>query len=175
MKTIFAGVFALAAYGLAGAVPAQAHDWAYYNNILFAYAGCYPKDLFTGQGESDSSDGQVFTAAGGAQIIMYGAYSLDDVGPNTLRDEMKSDEAQLLGAAAPKPGLQVLKANSFTFSDYKGDDIVYERTLLRDDAFLTLLITYPKAQRDLYDPLIAPMVKCFVALPPPTVGPNTGK
>jgi hypothetical protein len=169
MKAVCKGLCLLAVL-VAAALPAWAdgHAWADYNNIKYAYAGCYPKGIFTGQGESDAGDGQAFIAADGANITMYGAYGTDG-----LRDEMTADKTYFFGAAG-RPTLQVLKPGYFIFSGYKGEDIVYEKKILSGDVFVTFSITYPKAHRALYDPLIAPMLKCLELLPPP-VPAATGK
>jgi hypothetical protein len=147
-----------------GAAGAQTLMWSNYANVRYAFSGCYPGNLFSGQGESDDGDGQAFSAADGAKILMYGAYVMPDPPDDNLHDELALDEASELGASG-KAVLQRLKPDYFAFSGYSGNQIVYEKTLLSDDKFITFLFTYPTARRALYDPLIAPMLRCFKTLP----------
>lgn len=147
-----------------GAARAEGGAWPTYYNVKYAFSGCYPGNLFTGKGESDSGDGQEFTSADGAKIDMFGAYVMDDPPLDNLHDEMAEDERNYLGASG-KPVLQRLKPDYFAFSGYAGNQIVYEKMLLGNDKFLTFVFTYPTAKRALYDPLIAPMLRCFTAQP----------
>lgn len=147
-----------------GAAGAESGAWSNYNNVRYAFSGCYPSNLFFRQGESEDGGGQEFTSADGAKIYMFGTYVMPDPPLDNLHDEMSADEAFYLGAAG-KPVLQRLKADYFAFSGFAGSQIVYEKTLLSDDKFITFVFTYPTAKRTLYDPLIAPMLRCFTALP----------
>ncbi len=95
---------------------------------------------------------------------MYGAYVMPNPPYDNLRDDLVQDETNELGASV-KAVLQRLKPDYFAFSGYARSDIVYEKTLLSGDEFITFLFTYPTANRALYDPLIGPMLRCFTALP----------
>jgi hypothetical protein len=46
-----------------GAAGAESGGWPSYDNVRYAFSGCYPSNLFSGQGESADGDGQAFTAA----------------------------------------------------------------------------------------------------------------
>ncbi len=143
----------------AGSALADQPGWNSYSNANYGYTGCYPAALFTGQGESDDGDGQTFISPDGAKIWMYGSYRAELPNP-TLHGSMREDESAELGTTN-KPDLQVIKPDHFVFSGHQNANIVHEKTILRGETFITLLITYPTAKRTIYDPLIGPMMKCF--------------
>ncbi len=119
--------------------------WLTYSNANYAFSGCYPGTLFTAQGESADGAGQKSTAAGGAALFMFGNYVMPDPPLDNLHDEMARDEAFYLGKHGT-PVLERLKPDYFVFSGYAGSQIVYEKTLLREDRFITLPLHLPKGE-----------------------------
>jgi hypothetical protein len=59
------------------ASPALSQDWDFYANSRFGYVIDIPPG-FSGEGEADNGDGQIFNSADGTQLLrVYGANSLD--------------------------------------------------------------------------------------------------
>ena len=57
--------------------PALSQDWGFYMNARFGYVIDIPPG-YSGEGEADNGDGQIFNADDGTQLLrVYGANALD--------------------------------------------------------------------------------------------------
>ena len=134
-------------------------SWATYNNIRFAYGGCYPKYLLKPQGESPNGDGQRFASSDGAVALMYGSYNLEG---KSLLDVLTTNRALLFGSNV-KVIYKVIRKSYVVLSGFSEKLIIYEKVLSHDDRLLTLRLTYNQQLRREYDPIAADMSACFHA------------
>ncbi|MHC1790601.1 hypothetical protein [Solidesulfovibrio sp.] len=126
-----------------------------YYNAKYRYRIAYPEAVFTPQGESDAGDGQRFLAAGGrARLLVYGAF-------NALGTTLDQEYREALGQAGRTVTYQVLRKDWFVVSGLARDDIFYRKTILADDIFRTVELTYPRALKATFDPLVAGIVQSF--------------
>lgn len=126
-----------------------------YYNAKYRYRIAYPESVFTPQGESDAGDGQRFLAAAGqARLIVYGAF-------NVLGTTLDQEYREALAQPGRTVTYQVLRKDWFVVSGLEGDDIFYRKTILADDIFRTFALTYPRALKATFDPLVAGILQSF--------------
>ncbi|MEE3626110.1 hypothetical protein UCD39_19350 [Nitrospirillum sp. BR 11752] len=128
-----------------GATAADGYDS--YTNARFDYTICYPR-AFTAQREADNGDGRAFKAAGGGELLAFGAYNIRNMTPRQGLDEAVAD--------LKKDGFDIrytaLKQSWFVVSGAgtvgkHADRIVYQRTLFKGDTVITARLTYPAPRR----------------------------
>jgi hypothetical protein len=142
------------------------NDLQVYCNDRFGFCVQYPK-TFTGQGEAENGDGQIFfTHDKTAEIRAYGMLMLEDVN-ETIEEEYAS------AARSLQVSYKVVKSDWFIVSGLdKTGKIVYRKTAkkkiryMREDeantiAYQTLMITYPKEQQGLYGNYCKEIAKSF--------------
>ncbi len=137
------------------------YTWVTYGNTRFGFSISYPADLFTPNAPPANNDGRSFRALrGGAQLIVYGGFSFEDwtkIGQYKvyLQD---SDRYQSIT-------YERVKRNWLVLSGYRGGDIYYEKHILscNNRVMNAFEITYPKAEANIYSPLISDFVKSFRA------------
>jgi hypothetical protein len=142
------------------AIPAGARagqpDQATYANSKYGYAITYPAGVFAPQGEADSGDGQVFLSRDGqAELRVFAAFNVLD---ETLEASYRS--------ALASPGLtatyRMRRLGWYVVSGYQDGRVHYQKTILAQDTFFTLLLTYAPAAKAVYDPLVGTLVQGFV-------------
>ncbi|TWB41945.1 hypothetical protein [Nitrospirillum pindoramense] len=149
----------VASLATGGAAAADGYDS--YTNSRFDYTICYPR-AFTPQREADNGDGRAFKAAGGAELLAFGAYNVRSVTARQGLDEAVAD--------LKKDGFDVrytaLKQTWFVVSGAgtvgkDADRIVYQRTLFKGDTVVTARLTYPAPQAAAYAPFIKELGRCL--------------
>ncbi len=142
-----------AALFIPGPARAGAGD-AVYANARFGYSLTYPADLFTPGPESENGDGRTFDGPDGARLLVFASH-------NALGSTVAAafDEERLA------PGLEVTysvkKKDWFVVSGVKDGMIVYRKSILKDDVWHTLELTYPYGLKARIDPLVEGIVSSF--------------
>jgi hypothetical protein len=148
-----------------GSTAIQPAGWAVYANIRYGYQVCYPPRVLRPQGESDNSDGQVFSAPDGGELRVYGT---NNVMNDTLAASLRETGSRLSGPHG-RVTYRVLRA---TWGVVSGEDglghVFYAKTVMRRDQFLAFELTYPRAQAAAYGSIAAAVSQCFA------VGPRGG-
>jgi hypothetical protein len=136
-------------------VTAHAADQiAYYNNVRFGYAIAYPPTLLAPQPEADNGDGLAFKAKHGtARFLVYGRYNVLDESPGAIAESAEAD------CPAHRADYRVTKRTVVAISCANATDIIYQKTLIRGDVLTTLSAKYPKAERKVWDSVVARMAQ----------------
>ncbi len=134
---------------------AAGQHWATYANPRFGTTADYPADLFTVQDPSpENGDGASFrTADGRAQLSIYGAYNVENDTPQSY--VAKIDE--LKGATYKR-----VSSVFYAVSGASGADIYYDRCNFppgNDDILNCFHITYPAAEKAVWDPIVTRISK----------------
>ncbi|HET6418690.1 MAG TPA: hypothetical protein VFG19_00950 [Geobacteraceae bacterium] len=136
-----------------------------YVNARFDYEISYPAGILVPQGEADNGDGQKFISGDGKTIMLAYGYnnSLDYTLKSLFHDETGKNPAN------PKRKItyKLMKKNHFVLSGIDGSTIFYEKVVYKedDDQFVHFEITYPKAQKQFYDPIVTEISKSIKILP----------
>lgn len=142
--------------------PGSQHTWKVYTNVRFNYSICYPADLLVPQGEPEDADGQKFVAADGGVLLVYGSYPLEG---QTLTSTLDDIGQRLMGASG-KVTYRVLRASWGVVSGSDAQTLFYSKTLVRGGVFKTFELTYPAAQKTIYDPIASRLNSCFANTTP---------
>jgi hypothetical protein len=136
-------------------VAAHAADQiAYYNNVRFGYAIAYPSSLLVPQPEADNGDGLAFKAKHGtAHFLVYGGYNALDDSPGAIAESAEAD------CPAHRADYRVTKRTVVAISCANATDIIYQKTLIRGDVLTTLSARYPRAERKMWDSVVARMAQ----------------
>jgi hypothetical protein len=125
-----------------------------YSNARFGYTISYPAQLEP-QGEADNGDGQVFRNED-AELRVWGSN-------NALGRTLKQEYNAQLKEYGRGVTYKTLLKNGFVISGKKGGKIFYQKTIFRDDQFLTFTFYYKESKRKTYDPVTARIAKSFGA------------
>jgi hypothetical protein len=125
-----------------------------YNNARFGYSIAYPADLLAPQGEAPNADGQVFTSDE-AEMRVYGSNML-------LHETLQKEFNAVVGQrGAENVTYKIYRKNFFVVSGAADGRIFYQKTMAKKGSFITFLIEYDEAKKDVYDKAVAQMVKTF--------------
>ncbi len=133
--------------------------WKTYHNARFGYRLSYPASLIP-QGEPDNGDGQRFISPNAeTKLLVYGSNNVLD---ETIAARFTQEQR---GSTEGNRGRVVTyakrKANGYVVSGYEKRNIFYRKCYLVDDHFVTFEITYPKAERAVWDSVITRIGKEF--------------
>lgn len=146
MKFHFLLIIALAATGL-GAADAQ-DVYRTYRNARFGTVVRYPANLVAPRPESENSGGgKFFSPDGQTELTIYARR-------NALRRSARGEMGRAIADWKADGGRLTYYRNAsswFVLSGYLGEDIFYEKTLLRNGVFHTLIWQYPKIQKKRLD------------------------
>ena len=136
-------------------------DWATYTNAQFGYALCYPADLLIPQREADNGDGRTFKGKNGAEMRVWGNNNALDT---TL--EKKMDRASMWVSdpdprAYPTINYRKLFDGYYIATGHSRSEDSFEKTYLKDGAFLTVQIRYPQSHAKLWKPIVRRIAQCF--------------
>lgn len=136
---------------------ASASGWRPYLNGRFGFGMEYPDALMRAQPEADNGDGRHFLARRGhADASAWGGYNALEQTPAQMADDTQRECAG--GRAAYRA---VWRDGAVVSCPLAGGRVLYKRTWLRRDVESTLRITYPAAERAVWDPVIARMSRTF--------------
>jgi len=129
-----------------------------YVNARFGYAIAYPPALLVPQPEAGNGDGRIFAPRNGrGDFRVYGHFILGEQGIDDTPAAMANDAAkQCPGGRA---AYRVAKPNLIAVSCETPRGIFYEKTVIRKDVAATFWAVYPKADRALWDPVVAAMAR----------------
>jgi hypothetical protein len=141
--------------------PTQAQDfYRTYRNARFGTLVQYPASLLVPQPESDNGDGRRFVSRD--EQIELSTFAFFNIKQRTSSGEMnrairdwRRDGARIT--------YQKAGSDWFVLSGYVGDDIFYEKTLLRGSVFHSLIWQYPKTLRRRLDAPVTRSVRTFGA------------
>jgi hypothetical protein len=140
------------------ATPAFAADWGHYVNIRYGFAADVPPG-FAGQGESDNSDGQVFTTPT-AELRVFGANILSSDFEAEVREREAADTA-----AGWVLTYKVSTPSAASWSGQQGSRILYARAiaLCGGTQIGVLQLTYMRADLAAYNSVVDRLVRAFRA------------
>lgn len=155
---VFLPVFA-AASTFASSVQA-ADSYRFYTNARFGYRVQYPSNLVAPLPESTNRDGRKFRSRDGKIVLT--TYGSNNVSGRTLRTEL-ARSVRDWRADGGRVTLQRATSRWFVVSGFVGNDIFYEKTVLHQGAFCTLIWEYPRSMRARLD---APVTRAFGSFAP---------
>lgn len=135
--------------------PALAADWGSYENARFGYAVAVPPE-FSGSGEADNGDGQVFTSRDGTQTLsVYGG--------NVMEADFEADTNAAIKAAAGDGWTVSYERVTPSWASYSGARqgfVLYVRTiaLCAGTQFATFEYQYPRTAIRDADPMVERLV-----------------
>lgn len=137
---------------LAFAATPAAADTVTYENSRFGTSISFPADIFVTQMDPpENGDGMTWLSDDGASLAVYG-----------MNNALMADTETLADQASAREGFETtyrrVERNWFVLSGYEGANIFYYRFELgADDVIHAMLLRYPTALRQKYDPLVAPL------------------
>jgi len=100
-----------------------------------------------------NNDGRSFFDHNGLKVSAYGSYNAL---MQTLRQNMQEHLSSL-----DEVTYQVIRANWFVVSGYKGSEIYYIKVFYENETFYTLYIHYPIQYKDEYNRVVSRLSKTF--------------
>lgn len=132
-----------------------------YCNARFKYCIDYPANLLTAQPESDNGDGRIFTDKDGTEVLrVYGSLNINDL---TVAAQFKkhlsgnSDEP----VASRKVTYQRLLDSSYVISGIENEKFFYQRTILKDGAFVSAICKMDSTKKDSFSKLSKTIFSTF--------------
>jgi len=145
---------AVSATGAASAAPASL---ATYVNERFGYSVAYPQNTFLPQPEAGNGDGREFRARNGkAQFLVWASYNVLEETPAGYASEA---EAKCIDHVAP---YKVVRPTMVVVSCETADGIEYAKRLIVGDVLTNFVMSYPKAERTRWDPVVAAISRSLV-------------
>ena len=140
------------------ALPAAAQElgWGRYDNVRFGYSGEVPAG-FSGYGESDNGDGQIFDDAGKAQVLSYW-------GANIVDEDFKAEVASRIGYAERDGwniAYQAVTPRWASFSGVMGQRLFYTHMIELCDglSYAAMTVQYSAAQAAEMKPKVERLAK----------------
>ncbi len=160
MRAPFLALLAILVIPALAVPPALASEWGHYENARFGYALDVPPD-FTGGGEADNGDGQVFTSRDGTQTLrVYGG--------NILEDDFELEvgrATEYLDGEGWAISYQRTTPSWASYSGSKQGFVVYVRSiaLCEGTQFATFEYRYPVKAMSAADPVVERLVRSLKA------------
>lgn len=150
-------VFAFAV--LLFAAPVLAADWGEYVNSRYGFVVGVPPG-FTGQGESDNGDGQVFRSRDGAQkLTVWGGFLTDGDFSSEMQARLADDagEGWTITYQASTP-------QWISYSGTRQGSVIYARGIARcSDQYAMFRLQYPTADMSRLDAIVEKLVRSLKA------------
>lgn len=141
-------------------VIASPQTWHRFVDSIHGTSTIYPPHLFKPLPPEESTPGQAFLSVDGRARLAIGAWD-NDAGdnPGTFRDRLLNDGKHASLTYRPRG------RSWFVLSGYRGDTIYYEKVIYSCNRQVVnaFAITYPVAQRVLYDRIVERMEDGFRA------------
>ena len=149
---------AAAAVVLARPGAAQEMGSRTYTNARFGYSLQYPSALLVAKPEADNGDGRRFESRDRKVLLRaFGSYNINN--------QSIGSKLQSVSADWKADGAQVTYQKSgegwYAVSGFVGGDIFYEKALLRNGTFATIIWEYPKSYRERLDAAVTRSVRSF--------------
>lgn len=123
-----------------------------YHNTRFDFCAWYPADFKLGVAPENGDGQSFFTQNKQGKILVYGAWLQPGQDMKALYKEEQQNR---------KVTYKAFLKNSFVVSGWQDGLIFYQKTVLRKDAVLTLLLSYPSDQKKSFDKIITKVSKKF--------------
>lgn len=149
MRIILAFIVAAAAIVVL-TVPDGGKTWRKYVNERFGTFAEYPADRFRALPAPENGDGQSFEGKDGSSLIIAGGHNVENFTPATFEKFLRTYSERDFGNVT----YRMAGAHSLVLSGLRGDQIFYEEYLFTGDLIHTLVITYPRAAKADYDPIV---------------------
>ena len=156
-------LFAAVSAGLTMATPLKplhaAETWTTYQNPRFGYSLSYPSSVFKPSHPSEDGGGSVFlTADEKAKIVVYGAMNDDHFTPAEYRETILKQFSGYDAIDYSPRG-----KTWFVLSGFRGEAIYYQKVMFscNDHVISAFSITFPKAEKKFYAPLVEVMEDNF--------------
>jgi len=127
-----------------------------YTNHKYGYVVAWPKMHLTGQGESDSGDGQVFSSPDGQAWLACWAYFNDVFG-----ESIGQTYAQALQEAGAQVSYKHLGKDFFVISGVRDGMIFYRKTLLAHGVQASFELSYAAQLKAAFDPIVKDVARSF--------------
>jgi hypothetical protein len=141
---------------------AAAETWKLYLNARYGTAAEYPADRFRPGRPPDNGDGQSFTAKDGAKLLIFAGLNIDSRTPATYEESLRGGDTDYQDVTYRAAG-----GDWLALSGYRGNLIFYEKYIFVDAKGIgvihSLVVTYPRAAKAVYDPIVARMAKSLHA------------
>lgn len=129
-----------------------------YTNHKYGYVIAWPTKLLQAQGESAAGDGQIFKAADGrAKLLCWAMYT--DVVNESLQEMFQTAQK----ASSFHVTYTHMGKRFFVVSGTTGNSIVYQKTIQNSRIIATFVLTYDKALRRIFNPIVGDIAKSFNA------------
>jgi hypothetical protein len=127
-----------------------------YCNARFEYCVSYPTGILIPEPVAGNGDGRRFwTKDQEVKMMVYGRNNALDQKLAELYAMESTDKAE------HAVSYKLKKKSWFVVSGIENDKVFYQKTILRNDQFLTFRIEYPRNQRKLFDPITAKIAASF--------------
>lgn len=115
---------------------------------------CVDIDTRWGKEPSPSNnDGRSFFDGSGFKMSVWGSYNALN---ESLRQSMQNAKNDFDSVT-----YEAIRGNWYVLSGYKEANIVYIKVFLQNDTFYTLLMSYPRHEKDIYNPITARLSQSF--------------
>ena len=137
-----------------------------YCNQKYGFCVDFPRDILFPQGESESSDGQVFKSKDAENTFWVYRDFRDEIDPDIGYSIEIAYNEDAWGDNPDKPKRVVtykkLYKESYDVSGYDNGKIFYQKTIMRKGMLYTCLFEYQEKEKKLYDKFIIRMCKTFL-------------
>ncbi len=131
-----------------------------YANARYDYSISYPKNLLKQHAEPGSGDGVVFSAVkGAAEFRVYASGTVEGINDSAEAAAKLAEEK----CPSHRATYRVVKRGLAAISCAIGTDILYSKTLLRNEVATTFMGTYPASERATWDSVVAAMARSMTA------------
>ena len=129
-----------------------------YYNPRFEYSISYPVGILYPQEIAANGDGRKFLSKDNQTVMLV--YGQENVQRQTL-SQLYKEESREDSHTGKVVTYKMLKNNWFVVSGYEDGRVFYQKTIYRNDEFLTSRIEYPEAQKEVFDSITATIAKSF--------------
>lgn len=159
VRLAFILTVALLVLGIAGG-PAGAHSWETHVDPEFGTRATYPANIFKPLPPERTRPGQAFRSQDGLARLAIATWEAGaSETPGEFRDRLLTEEGYETLSYRPRG------RSWFVLSGYRGSDIYYEKVIYSCGRRLVnaFALTYPRLQRQIYDPIVERMEDSFSA------------
>jgi hypothetical protein len=122
-------------------------QYATYRNDRLGYTIDYPSNVMTPVEALGHGNGYRFASTDGSAVLAV--YAVDGVEATALRDLYREE----IDDPDRRITYKTLHEDWFVLSGFAGDQVFYQRTLLRGDVLKTFLLLYDAAAKPYFDPI----------------------
>jgi hypothetical protein len=152
IKICLVCILAFASFGFSQATKITYKD---YYNQRFEYTVSYPVGILFPQDIAANGDGRKFLSKDNrTRMLVYGRENNQKQTLSQVFREIIRDNNRIIT-------YKILKNNWFVISGYENDNVFYQKTIFRNEEFMTFEIEYPQDQKKAFDLIAATISKSF--------------